>query len=570
MGIRGLTTYLLEKPRLEVVCEAYSLRGKTLVLDGLSVCYTLLEQEKIKWVQGGQYWEIKSRIHSFFEKLRESKIKSIVVIDGVPPQSKREELERRSKDEMKRISKGVREPHHPRATCHPIHTEYIFCEVLKEFGDCVIFADGEADSEIASLANHYRCPVLAYDSDYFMFNLDEGYIPFNSELFKWKTKGEIEAKRYLLPKFKKEFNNPELVFLIPAIIGNDFIKPPREGESVKQLIDSQKSCSSLKNFLTCRAQEEVSIIRQNYDKAKAMYHITPISKEELMGNTKLNTANGEPLRGTRIIEEYHRGNLAVSVLTVLTQGECELPMMIDDPEQASSVLIGREIRKSIYKIVSPYLPGDKNGVRKVKEIYRNSSCDGLEIKYVELSRDECLRSCPIDEIPRLMPEKKIEILRTAVKVDLRMLEQFEDEWKLIALSLTYWARHANPSDHLIRALILCFSFCTLCSRDPTIYIDKKNEIEKERARVTWRENLHVFAQWKCVYDDIFALNSLLMNPLPFKSFASIFNGELLMHYTKLSVKAFEQEIKRWTNEGNCESRFESLFRVCQWAKTKDH
>ncbi|XP_011405724.1 PREDICTED: protein asteroid homolog 1-like [Amphimedon queenslandica] len=571
MGIRGLTTYMLEKSHLEVVCEAYSLKGKTLVLDGLSVCYTLIEQEeKINWVQGGQYWDIKSCFHSFFTKLRESGIKSYVVIDGVPPQSKGEELERRSKDKMKRISQGVREPYRLRTTCHPLHTDYIFCEVLKEFGDCVqvIFADGEADPEIASLANHYHCPVLAYDSDYFIFNLDEGYIPLHPELFKWKTNEEIEAKQYLLPKFKKEFKDPALVFLIPAIIENDFIKLPRGGESVEQLMKSQKICSSLEEFLTHRTQEEVPIIRQNYVKAKAMYHITPVSKEELMSNTKLNTANGKPLRGTHIIEEYHKGNLAESVLTVITQGECELPMMIDDPEQASSVLIGREIRKSIYRIVAPCLPEDENGVKKVKEIYRNASCDGLEMKFVELSKDECLRSCPIDEIPQLRPERKIEILCTAVEVDLRKLKQFEDEWKLIALSLHYWARHADPSDHLIKALILCFSVCTLCGRDPTIYIDKRNEIEKERAQVTWRENLHIFAQWKCVYDNIFDLNSLLINPLPFKSFASLFNGELLMHYTKLSVRAFEEEIRRWKNEGNCKSWFEPLFRFCQCTKSK--
>ena len=550
MGIRGLTKYMLENLRFEVVCEAYSLNDTTLVLDGLSVCYTLLRIRKefrSNWVQGGQYWDIKSHFCSFFTRLKESKIKSIVVIDGVPPEDKCEEKKRRGIKKMKRISQGVMEPHSPKYTCHPLHTRDIFCEVLKEFSVEVIFADGEADFDTASLANHYRCPVLANDSDYFMFNLDEGYIPLDPKLFQWEIEGEIKAKRYLLPNFKKEFKNPALAFLIPAIIGNDFIKPSEGVESVEQLIDSLRDCSSLEEFLTSRTQDEVSNIKQKYGKAKEMYNITPVSKEELMSNTKLNKANGEPLRGTRIIEEYHHGNLEVSVLTVLTQGQCMLPLIIDDPQQASSVLIGREIRKSIYRIVAPCLPEDENGVKKVTEIYRNASCDELEIECIVLSRGECQRSYTIDQIPQLEHDKKIEILCTGLEVNPTMLQQFEDEWKLIALSLHYWAKHAKAPDHakptveLIYPLALCFIACTVCPYDPTMFI---REDEKEIAEVKRRESLHVFAQWKCVYDNIFALNSLLMNPLPFKSFASIFNGGLLMHYTNLTHGAFVEEKTR--------------------------
>uniref|UniRef100_A0A1X7TG57 XPG-I domain-containing protein n=1 Tax=Amphimedon queenslandica TaxID=400682 RepID=A0A1X7TG57_AMPQE len=89
----------------------------------------------------------------------------------MPPDGKYEKLERRSIDKIKRT------------TCHPLHTENIFCEVLKEFGDCVqvTFADREADSDTASLANHYHCPVLANDFDYSMFNLDEGIYSIGSK-----------------------------------------------------------------------------------------------------------------------------------------------------------------------------------------------------------------------------------------------------------------------------------------------------------------------------------------------------------------------------------------------------
>ena len=41
-------------------------------------------------------------------------------------------------------------------------------------------ADGDADETIAKLANYYSCPVLAADSDYFIFNLQAGYIPIDT------------------------------------------------------------------------------------------------------------------------------------------------------------------------------------------------------------------------------------------------------------------------------------------------------------------------------------------------------------------------------------------------------
>ena len=52
------------------------------------------------------------------------------------------------------------------------------------------------------MANHYQCPVVALDSDYFMFNIDAGYIPINK--LHWENR-PITAELYMLGDFVKSF-----------------------------------------------------------------------------------------------------------------------------------------------------------------------------------------------------------------------------------------------------------------------------------------------------------------------------------------------------------------------------
>ena len=47
-------------------------------------------------------------------------------------------------------------------------------------------ADGEADAVLVEVANFFHCPILLYDSDFFMFNVNDGYIPFDR--FQWTAR----------------------------------------------------------------------------------------------------------------------------------------------------------------------------------------------------------------------------------------------------------------------------------------------------------------------------------------------------------------------------------------------
>ena len=53
--------------------------------------------------------------------------------------------------------------------------------------------NSEADSEIAPLAAAWNCAVLGNDSDFFIFDIEGGYIPLS--FFGWKS-SPLKAKIY--------------------------------------------------------------------------------------------------------------------------------------------------------------------------------------------------------------------------------------------------------------------------------------------------------------------------------------------------------------------------------------
>ena len=53
----------------------------------------------------------------------------------------------------------------------PILTKNVFIQVLLQRRIPLVQCPAEADREIACLAHHWKCPVLANDSDFYIFDL---------------------------------------------------------------------------------------------------------------------------------------------------------------------------------------------------------------------------------------------------------------------------------------------------------------------------------------------------------------------------------------------------------------
>lgn len=69
--------------------------------------------------------------------------------------------------------------------------------------------------------------------------------------------------------------------------------------------------------------------------------------------------------------------------------------------------------------------------------------------------------------------------------------------------------------------------------------------------------LHSFAQWQCVYFDCKALNYVAREPFPTTSPASLYSGEVAMHYSSISCEGVRLDgfLKDGSVEKNLYSRF---------------
>ncbi|XP_011404576.2 PREDICTED: protein asteroid homolog 1-like [Amphimedon queenslandica] len=539
-------------------------------------------------MHGGQYGELRDHFIRFFSRLRDSGIDPIVIFDGVDyNQEKRETILRRMKKKVRNVFKGIINDERPSGSAFPIFTDVVFCETLKELRVKFIFADGDADRDTARIANHYNCPVVANDSDYFIFNLKAGYIPL--DCLYWDQQ-PVEAKLYERDRFAYKFyfdHNLNLIYLIPAIMGNDFmdkVESPslkrdikatkrraiKKGTQIKEIIKVDDDnfedkleilyyisiFNTVEDFQTHLSKiplddghDTVSIIDEKYKDAKEMYDVDKISMADLVESKNLKKANGTLLPDI-IRQQYRKGFIATSVMVVIVLNKYIVPVMIDNPHDYTAMRIGKHIRKCIYMILSPYL--SESEVTETTITHYMEEPDDEMVSWTNVSH---LNLPCIDDVIGLSEDKRIELLCEVMKTPLEVQAKLESKWKLVGVSLHYWSQHAHPDIHLIEALVLCF---IRCSFNETVC--PSNKVLDHRRDEKWLKALHTFAQWSCTYYDAFRLNNVLMNPLPFMSPALLFNGKLVMHYA--CTREFNVQKRKILESSNAKAFFDKLVSVC--------
>ena len=183
MGIKWFTSFINHSSYKWEEC-----RPKGIVIDGLSFIYTF--SENISWMEGGRYWLFREKLIEFFGCLESNHIEPIIVMDGPDFRNtlSEKEIMRFKKRERKNqvIAEWVVHDKESKNACDsptPILTFGIFSTVMKELGVEVFAAKGEADQDTVAIANYYNYPVLANDSDYYMYDIKAGYIPIDR--FNW-------------------------------------------------------------------------------------------------------------------------------------------------------------------------------------------------------------------------------------------------------------------------------------------------------------------------------------------------------------------------------------------------
>lgn len=208
MGVRGLTGYIAR--HAEQYLLPYELHDCNLVIDGDSLSCNLFRDVSGNCSAfGGDYDDFYRAVVEFFQVLAECNIEPYVLMDGGYEYRKLRTVGKRLRGKIaviKRINPCGSN------TIFPLLIKEVFIDAVRDCGVSVMRCVFEADDELATLSRKLGCPVLTYDSDFYIYNVQ--YIPLITLTVKAHTKriDEVEeSKGDTLPQRKLRKNEAKRV-----------------------------------------------------------------------------------------------------------------------------------------------------------------------------------------------------------------------------------------------------------------------------------------------------------------------------------------------------------------------
>lgn len=253
MGIQGLKGFIEQNK--DFLLNHTELHHCKLIIDGNNLVSALHQPSQARERRdlfGSDLVLFAQYLITFLDKLKQCNIEPILVFDGAQTakggrdktQTKLKRCKERFLNVMKVNNSGWGNVIVPSISA--MITKSIACDR----NITIVQAMHEADDEIARMAHIHKCPVLSNDSDFYLFNLPDGVIPFDLlqhqvNLPTGKSKGGLVYKymacnMYKQSNFLKRFPDLDVrcLPLLGILAGNDFVDQ----------IEFSKVCSQLPNF----------------------------------------------------------------------------------------------------------------------------------------------------------------------------------------------------------------------------------------------------------------------------------------------------------------------------------
>ena len=533
MGIRNLAKFINEKYTGWMSVNLNDL--DKLVIDGDSICYQLYMKNHLSSCDlGGDYYEFHSSVREFLVELQFTGVQLIIVFCGISNEQEKMETVRKyriwSNEKLRKSQGQMGRCLMDEVRIAPPMMTYVFMDVLRSLDIQFYVADNDDGKEVAALANQYQCPVLAANSDFFMFKLDFGYLPFD-QLSTIIANGLL----YCVDKFQHQFSlkDVNLRLIIPAIHGNGSVK-----RLVANPFDFEDILRKASAYGTCEeylAAEENQDICRNFEICKSLYCDLDFSIEyEPDGPSTSKLLIDLP---KWIAMKYRSGCFQPQLLNVHVNRTCVLEAVVEDIKQDSAWLTSRQIRQYLFGFMG--IPPDV----KIREVIRAKSSPNVIESLISAENFDS----PLD-FREFDSKDKSELANVVLAVlkynlsheDLGHFNMLDDKWKLPTAATFYWYQMCNnpPAQrHLVKSLLLCFLMCSKIISDKVPPLDPiTRETKSDHLR-----SLHAFAQWQCVYCDAMALNYLAREPFVATNPSSLFSGKVAMYYASLSQKNVKTE-----------------------------
>ena len=318
------------------IFEDTSFSNSWIVIDG-GLYHQLYFGSDLDDKRGGDYPEFKVVVGKFFDALKTCNITPHVILDGpLRPEKKQNRQKAENQETRTRESSQTR--------IIPPLVKDVFIEVLVSRGIDFELCFGEADLTTALRANEKDCPVLSNDTDFCIYDLQKGYLPF--KFFQWKNivKENISAKLYKISKFCSKFKLRHHVMpVFAALAGNGYSSLEDIGQP-QGLEDILKSLTSSDlNKLESWGQED---LEKTLKKSFGVENTKPFTKSIQTYRVEPDPPPLPPW----MKEAVQRGRLTTFVISAMTE---PFPEKDKDPS--------REIRWAFYGLLGNRPGGSDSG-----------------------------------------------------------------------------------------------------------------------------------------------------------------------------------------------------------------
>ena len=401
------------------------------------------------------------------------------------------------------------------------------------------------------MAAAWKCPVLSNDSDFFIFDIEGGYIPLS--FLQWKS-SPLTAKIYYRSKLASHFRiRPELLPLLASLAGNDYVSEDalvnfnsalsrvqtdtysvgKKGakfariatflrglpsscsqeealKSTLELITSKRSKNTLKRVIKLSLQE------YKIKESNLLHYF-----EKGLIDSSLRTLHGKQEIEEWVLPHFRAGKFSIESMNSLTSGRNLLGIQVENLKQISSNCCSLGLRKFVYGILSDVGTDDgKGNIKKVEEY------DRQRLKLTASSVEPDIKdSVPgLSLVPFLEAEQRYNMLLFALDTNTSDVSSLPESDILIASSVRYLINHAGPAVQMnhLKALLCCW----VLQKNP---LSKSKSGERRPTKSCCMFSLqaaHSFCQWQCVVRDAIVLNYVLLEPVPSPHIHEVFCGTL--------------------------------------------
>ena len=577
MGVRGLTT-LVENPSRKIL-RKFSLHDtEVIVIDGYGLLWHLLLRTCDKAdpkSHGGEYELLRSEITSFFKDLQECRITPYVVFDGscdlddMKRATRLERFQERIKKAEEIISGG-------RGTIMPPIAGQLMEQVMRELGVSFAFSQFEADRDIAILANYWKCPVLAKDSDFYIMDIAAGYISFKS--LRWQDVHDEDGQRrrvfiggiFHVQSLCRHFKvKKELLPLFASLANNDYVDSPLIENFLYSRVYSKHSTNN-KPPRELRLEELLKWLSKQDTPAKAKKEVLNFFSDEAERNNvdRLVSASVEmyEVRGQssllidyfeRVVIDFKKspicsvvgapewvakgqqdGTIQSTCINILSKRYCISEFQVENPKEKCAWMTSKFLFSVMTGIVlsgQPIPEGKENNdcivyIRKGNRVEEQKIHPRLEVEGFGNMPSMC-------EVPSLSQEIRQRLILKVLTPDLQVssqVEEFPEEFRFALLVTLHCVHHSKVSVNELHIASLLAGWAYLDEKrlrnEPSFQIvEIEAQKDKTRGQRPDPEISHGFAQWQICLLQALRLNDLLQRPLqPCPDFSVLFNG-VLMH-----------------------------------------